>query len=57
MQPKQFALHKGEVGNGHSTFRKKTFFAASSDIPKRIWKVVGGGDLSDSPQKSMNLSF
>jgi hypothetical protein len=37
---------------GTPTFEKKHFLLQSSDIPKRIWKVVGGGDLSDSsPEK------
>jgi hypothetical protein len=29
-------------------FGKKHFLLQSSDIPKRIWKVVGGGDFPDS---------
>src|SRR4030042_6428008 len=34
MQPKQSSLHEGEVGNGHSHLRKKTFLAAKQRYSK-----------------------
>ena len=39
---------KGMLAMGIPIFEKKRFWPQNSDIPKHIWKVVGGGDFSDA---------
>jgi hypothetical protein len=49
---------RGKWVTGIPTFGKKHSLLQSSDIPKRIGKVVGGGDSSDSyPEKNEPFSL
>jgi hypothetical protein len=48
---------KGKSAMGTPIFEKKHFLPQNSDILKHIWKVVEGGDFSDSYSKKYEPFF